>query len=116
MLSALKQYVKLGTKITIYVPATVNVNETIDNMPFVNRTAELLSNLFGGATSTKVLGYWVSDKNGLVTENTTMVFAYTDSATLEKEIQNVLNWAMILKKEMSQEAIALEINGEMYFI
>lgn len=116
MMNALNQYMKLGTKITVYVPATINTNETIDNAPYVTRTAELLSNLFGGATSTNAIGYYVSNAVGMVTEKTTMVFAYANTETLEAKIQDVLEWAVILKNEMAQESIALEINGEMYFI
>ena len=72
----LKAMFSLKSKITVYIPATVNINETIDNTEFVNKAATLLSECFGGATSTEALGYWVSDTAGLVKENTTMVFAY----------------------------------------
>lgn len=71
----LKAMFSLKSKITVYIPATVNINETIDNTEFVNKAATLLSECFGGATSTEALGYWVSDTAGLVKENTTMVFA-----------------------------------------
>ena len=64
----LKAIFSLKSKITVYIPATVNINETIDNTEFVNKAATLLSECFGGATSTEALGYWVSDTAGLVKE------------------------------------------------
>ena len=81
----LKAMFSLKSKITVYIPATVNINETIDNTEFVNKAATLLSECFGGATSTEALGYWVSDTAGLVKENTTMVFAYAGEDDLKKE-------------------------------
>ncbi len=48
----LKNMFKLSSKVTIYVPATVNTSKAIDNARQVDEVAETLSRLFGGATST----------------------------------------------------------------
>ena len=112
----LKAMFFLKSKITVYIPATVNINETIDNTEFVNKAATLLSECFGGATSTEALGYWVSDTAGLVKENTTMVFAYAGEDDLKKNLDNVIDFCQDLKTEMKQDAVALELNGEMFFI
>ena len=112
----LKAMFSLKSKITVYIPATVNINETIDNTEFVNKAATLLSECFGGATSTEALGYWVSDTAGLVKENTTMVFAYAGEDDLKKNLDKVIDFCQDLKTEMKQDAIALELNGEMFFI
>ncbi len=114
--SKLKNMFKLGCKVTIYVPATININEEIDNSAYVDRAATLLSECFGGATSTKALGYWVSPIAGLTKEKTTMVFAYCTSEQLDEYSDKVVSFCIDLCKELSQDAIALEINGEMYFI
>ena len=82
----------------------------------VKKTAALLSELFGGATSTPALGYWMSPAAGLVAEATTVVFAYAADAALQEHVGRVVELCEELKREMGQEAIALEINGEMYFI
>lgn len=112
----LKAMFSLKSKITVYIPATVNINETIDNTEFVNKAATLLSECFGGATSTEALGYWVSDTAGLVKENTTMVFAYAREDDLKKNLDKVIDFCQDLKTEMKQDAVALELNGEMFFI
>lgn len=114
--SRLKAMFSLKSKITVYIPATVNINETIDNTEFVNKAATLLSECFGGATSTEALGYLVSDTAGLVKENTTMVFAYAGEDDLKKNLDNVIDFCQDLKTEMKQDAVALELNGEMFFI
>lgn len=112
----LKAMFSLKSKITVYIPATVNINETIDNTEFVNKAATLLSECFGGATSTEALGCWVSDTAGLVKENTTMVFAYAGEDDLKKNLDKVIDFCQDLKTEMKQDAVALELNGEMFFI
>lgn len=112
----LKNMFSLRSKVTVYIPATVSINEEIDNTEYVNRAATLLSECFGGATSTEALGYWTSPTAGLVKENTTMVFAYAGEEDLKKNLDKVIDFCEGLKIEMSQDAIALELNGEMFFI
>ena len=102
----LKACIKLSSKVTVYVPATNGVADAADNTEQVKKTAALLADLFGGSTSTA----------GLVAENTTVVFAYASDADLQNGIAAVVDHCEALKQEMGQEAVALEINGEMYFI
>lgn len=108
--------IKLSCKVTVYVPSTVDINKTIDNTAYVDACATLMSNCFGGATSTNTLGYWSSPTAGLVKERSTMVFAYCTSDDLDTHIEDIVNFCESMKTELSQDAIALEVNGEMYFI
>ena len=112
----LQHMFKLSSKVTVYIPSTKNINETINNTEHINNCASLLSECFGGATSTPALGYWMSNTVGLVKESTTMVFAYASDTDLQTNIEKVITFCENLKTELSQDAIALEINGEMYFI
>ena len=112
----LKNIFKLSSKITLYIPSTKEVNREIDNTEHVEQAAKLFSWLFGGSTSTPGLGYWISNKKGLVKEKVDLVFAYASEKDLREKIDQVIDYAERLKKELSQESIALEINGEMYFI
>lgn len=107
---------KLSSKVTVIVPATININEEIDNTPYVDRTASLLSECFGGATATQTLGYWTSPTAGLVKEKSTTVFAYCSEKDLQANVDRVIDLCAELKSELKQDAIAMEINGEMYFI
>ena len=111
----LKNCIKLSSKITVYVPATDNINEAVDNTEQVKAAAALLMNLFGGATSTPALGYWLSPAAGLVAENTTMVFAYAADKDLQDHIGEVVDFCEAMRNDMHQDAVALEVNGEMYF-
>lgn len=114
--SVLKNMFKLSQKITVYIPATINIDQEIDNTEYVNRAATLLSECFGGATSCQAVGYWVSPEVGLVKENTTQVFAYAADEDLKKHLDKVVNFCMEIKEELKQDAVALELNNEMFFI
>lgn len=115
-MKALENMIPLKSKVTVYVPATVNVNEEIDNSEQVARVARLLSECFGGATASPAQGFWVSDARELVKESTTMVFAYCTTEQAEEYMEDIVRLCVTLKHEMGQEAIALEYNGGMYFI
>lgn len=114
--SKLQNMFKLSNKVTVYIPSTTDINKPIDNTQYVNECASLLSKCFGGATSTPALGYWLSPATGLVKESTTMVFAYASDKDLQSNIDQVIDYCEQLKDILKQDAIALEINGEMYFI
>lgn len=112
----LEKLISLHHKVTVFVPATVGVNKTVDNAQQVDDTARLLSECFGGATSSPAVGYWNSGAVGLVKENTTVVFSYASETDLSHHLGSVLDWCAALRVSMQQENVALEIDGQMYFI
>lgn len=112
----LKNMVKLSSKITVYIPSTIDINKEIDTSVYTDNCATLLSECFGGATTTNALGCWTSPTMGLVKEKTTLVFAYCTTEQLNNHIEKIVDFCETMKTELKQDAIALEINGEMYFI
>ena len=112
----LKNLFKLSSRVTVYIPSTADVNKEADTSAYVDNCASLLSELFGGATSTPALGYWMSQSAGLVKEKSTMVFAFCADSDLQNNIEKVIDFCEKVKTELKQDAVALEINGEMYFI
>lgn len=116
MNAKLKNMFKLSSKITVYVPSTCDIDKKADTQKYIDNCAALLSESFGGATSCEALGYWVSNSAGLVKEKSTMIFAYCSDVDLQNKIENIIDFCEAMKTELKQDAIALEINGEMYFI
>ncbi len=72
--------------------------------------------MFGGATATQAVGGWATATGEIVTEKITIVYSFCTSDQLHENINNVLNICETLKKEMTQEALTLEINGQVKFI
>ena len=111
-----KNLIPLNHKVTIYIPGTNGVSTEADNSAHVEATAVLLSNCFGGATSTEAVGYWVSDAEGLVKEHPVLVYAYAKEEDFVKNIDIIIDYCYQLKNELKQEAISLEIDNQLYFI
>lgn len=114
-LKTLEKLVPLSHKITVYVPATTDVNIPVDNTETVNDVASVLCGMFGGATASPAIGFWRSDTLGLIRENTTIVFAYAKEITPEN-INTLISLCENIRDNMGQEAVAVEIDNNMYFI
>jgi hypothetical protein len=113
--SALKGQFYLEDVVKIYVPSTYNVDQPIDNTPYVNKSLEEFSKMFGGATAIDGTGSWLSDDDQLITENVTIVYSFAEDLD-KKRINRVVAYAKSLKEEMKQSSVSLEVNGKMYFI
>lgn len=113
--NALKGQYSLDEVIKIYVPSTYNVDQPIDNTPYVNQSLETFSKMFGGATAVEGTGAWVSEDDQLVKEKVTIVYSFAEDLD-KKSINAVVAYAKSLKEDMKQSAISLEVDGKMYFI
>jgi hypothetical protein len=113
--NALKGQFHLDEVVKIYVPSTYDVDQPIDNTPYVNRSLETFSKMFGGATAIDGTGAWVSDDEKLIKEKVTIVYSFADDLN-KKSTNAVVAYAKTLKEEMKQSSISLEVNGKMYFI
>ncbi|PAD67551.1 hypothetical protein CHH83_18515 [Bacillus sp. 7586-K] len=101
--------------VKIYVPSTYDIDQPIDNTPYVNKTLETFSKMFGGATSIEGTGAWVSDNEELIKEKVTIVYSFVEKLD-KKKVNEVVAYAKSLKEEMKQSSVSLEVNGKMYFI
>jgi len=112
----LQNMFSLKSKVTVYVPSTTDIDREVDTRHYIDTVASLLSSCFGGATSTPCIGYWNSDTKGLVKEKTTQVFAYADTESLERHLDSIIDYCVVMKETLKQDAIAFELNNQMYFI
>ena len=108
----------LNCKFAIYVPTTVDVDRVdVEGAERVNRyVMDRMATWFGGSTSTPAVGAWVSESGKIIYENVNIVYAYCTSAQAITEFENVIALCEYVKKEMSQEAVTLEYNGQVKFI
>lgn len=113
--NALKGQFHLDEVVKIYVPSTYNVDQPIDNTPYVNQSLEKFSKMFGGATAIEGTGAWVADNDQLIKEKVTIVYSFAEKLNKSK-INEVVAYAKSLKEEMKQSSVSLEVNGKMYFI
>lgn len=106
----------LPCRVAVYVPSTIEVDKPTDSDEIVQRTLSDLSILFGGATATQALGGWVNEKKTTTVEKIHIVYSFCTKKQLRNNIEKVLAICERIKIEMSQEAVALEINRQIKFI
>jgi len=115
-MKTLKFKFDLDSKVSIYVPSTLNVSEHIDNTAKVREVITKLSNLFGGATATEAVGGWVTEDGQTIIEHVTIVYSFCTTEQLQEHFDAVYGICEDIKESMGQEAVTLEINGQVKFV
>lgn len=113
---ALADSLEFTAQIGVYIPSTIGVDIEVDTQAFVDQTLDFLGGLFGGATSTRARGVWKSSEVGLVSENIHLVQSYVTQDDLDQHVSDVIEYVENLKKELEQEAMALEVNQKLMLI
>lgn len=106
----------LDCKFAVYVPSTSDAVNSCDNSEMVKYVMSELSKLFGGATASRAAGGWMSAEHGLILEEVTIVYAFCTSEQAVANFEAVYNICEKIKREMSQEAVTLEYNGQVKFV
>lgn len=102
--------------IGIFIPTTFDVNTQVDTTAYIDRTLTFLGARFGGATSEEAKGIWNSEEIGLVGEKLYKVHTYATSKDLKKYLDEVVEFVRLIKEELKQEAMAMEINQKLTLI
>jgi len=106
--------IELKNKLSVLVPSKIGT-EQIDTTEIVNALLSELSERYGGASITDLKGAWLSEQNGLITEDVKQVWAYSsDSVQLIR--QHGLTIAKSLKKQLRQDSVAIEINNRLLLV
>ena len=105
-----------NNQIGIFIPTTIDVNTYFDTTTYIDRTLAFLGERFGGATSEEAKGIWNSEDIGLVGEKLFKVHTYATSKDLKKYLDEVVEFVRVIKEELKQEAMAMEINQKLTLI
>ncbi|MEM6346620.1 MAG: cyclic nucleotide-binding domain-containing protein [Bacteroidota bacterium] len=102
--------------IGIFIPTTLDVDQEADTTPYMDKTLGFMAERFGGATCKIANGVWHSEKLGLVGEVVYIVHSYITRNDLNLYLDEVVEYIKGLKKELRQEAMALEVNNKLTLI
>ena len=109
--------IELESKVELYVPGTTDINHTIDTSAYVQRVATLFCQWFGGASVSKVNGYYIAASTGeLVPECTHIVWSFCQTKDLVLHSPSVISLAQDICRELKQESVAVVINGTMSLV
>ncbi|MCV6589089.1 MAG: cache domain-containing protein [Marinobacterium sp.] len=103
-------------QVAIFIPTTINVDTVVDTSAYVEKTMALLGEKFGGATCSQANGVWNSSKGELVNEVVNVVVSYTTEDALSQYINDIIEFVREVKTELSQDAMALEVNKKLILI
>jgi hypothetical protein len=106
---------KLGHSVSITVPSTVDVSIVADTSEWRDKAMTLLSQEFGGSTATQGLGGWVSETQGLIKEDVTLVTSYANRLK-KSSLEKVKAFALDMKSELKQEAVLVAVDGAAFLL
>ncbi|WNJ21339.1 cyclic nucleotide-binding domain-containing protein [Pontibacter sp. G13] len=100
----------------IFIPTTTDVDQEMDTTVHMDQTMSFMAERFGGATCKVASGVWHSEKLGLVGEVIYIVHSYITRSDLNRHLDEVVDYIKHLKRELNQEAMALEVNHKLTLI
>lgn len=106
----------LNHAVALFVPSTMDVDDTVDNTEQVQSALAFLGGVFGGATSSDAEGVWRSEDSGLVTEQVTVVRTFVSKRALDEHLDDVISFASTLKRDMKQEAVAISVDNQLILV
>lgn len=116
VLTACIERLERTNSIGIFIPTTMAVDQQIDTTEYMDRTMGFMAERFGGATCKIANGVWHSEKAGLVGETVYIVHSYITRNDMNLYLDEVVDYIKTLKRELSQEAMALEVNNKLTLI
>lgn len=102
--------------IGIFIPTTIDADISTDTTQYMDQAKEFMAERFGGATCKVVSGVWRSEQLGLIDEVVYIVHSYITQADMNQYLDEVVDFIKRLKKELKQEAMALEVNHKLTLI
>jgi CRP-like cAMP-binding protein len=103
-------------QLAVYIPTTIAVDHVTDTTSVVEQTLSFLGARFGGATHTPAQGVWQSDTAGLVQEAVHLVQTYATPEDLHRYLPEVVAYIKMIKTELQQEAMALEVDQRLLLL
>lgn len=105
-----------NNSIGIFIPTTVDVDQQIDTTVHMDQTMSFMAERFGGATCKVANGVWHSEQLGLVGEVVYIIHSYITRADMNRYLDEVVDYIKMMKRELKQEAMALEVNHKLTLI
>ena len=104
------------SEIALYIPTTIDVDQSIDTTPYVKDALAFMGEYFGGATSNQAEGVWDSEEAGLVNEVVYIVRSFVTQEEMNEHLDTVLAYIAKMKEELQQEAMAVEVDRKLMLV
>lgn len=102
----------------LFIPSTLDVDNSVDNMEFVEKYYNLIESMYPGKTITitNTKGSWFSDTtNSVVIEDIT-ILELNIKEVKEGDIRIFLNLGLQVKEDMKQDAVSVMCNDALCLV
>lgn len=106
----------LRSRIAIYVPTTIHINQPADTTKYVRLTQAQFSGWFGAQTTTECSGGYTTFMGEGINEKIYKVESFCNTEQLVDHFPDVIALGDQLCRELDQESIAGEVNNKMFFM
>lgn len=106
MLNKFNSTITLKNKFGVIIPSVDGLEK-----PYIHKFQVMLSNMFGGASTINIEGYYTMNDNSLCKDNNIMVYAYYNEMNDEQE-DEIVKTIQEMKVALNQECIGIEYNNE----
>ena len=106
MLAKFNSTITLKNKFGVIIPSVDGLEK-----PYIERFQIMLSDMFGGASTIAIDGYYVMEDGSLCNDKNIMVYAYYNEMT-EKQEEKIVNLIQEMKVALNQECIGIEYQNQ----
>ena len=109
---------KNNNVLRLFIPSTLDVNNSVDNIEFVEKYYNLIESMYPGKTITitNTKGSWYSDTtNSVVIEDIT-ILELNIKDVRESDIRIFLNLGLQVKEDMKQDAVSVMFNDALCLV
>lgn len=103
-----------NNKLSIYVPSTIDVNKINDNLD--NTIKSVKEKIKQDTNEYKTKGAWKCEDGSIVYEDITILTINSTMENFENQLNDFIELAENLKKELTQEGISIGINNGLMII
>lgn len=114
--AALADQLGRTNQIGIFVPVQIETNPTLVIQPYIERTLNFLSQLFGSSSGYPRQSVSESGQPGIASEKINIIQTYVTKSDIDRHLGDVLAFVENLKTELGQEVMALEVNHNVMLV
>ena len=100
---------KLENNVKVYIPVVKNKEGIL------NVIVKSMSDEFGGVTLYSAKGFWLDDNDIMIEDTINVAVSFTNKSI--EEIKRIISkYVEIMKMDLKQDAVSIEINNILYII
>jgi hypothetical protein len=117
-MAALQRGGGMSDRVEIIVPTKTRIGHALSEATiteYAQRVKRLFAERFGGSTTVRAEGSWLSSSGLLIEEDILHVWSFTEKLSYEDE-EAVFRFAELMRDDLEQDAVTVIINGTLYIV